>query len=186
MIFVELRKAFALATTFAIAGTLLVTSPIQAKNKKGAREEYIKEIAQSVKKTKAYFSGNTLNYYARGHGTQVEYMAPNGYSYLWYPKNKAIVPGKWKVELMYGRVHICYKYPSNSYNALTLQWGGKWHCDDADRSLDDNLERIKGDPFGLRTELPFKLFKSKTSFKRLAKKGKIDSSKLRYLEVPPR
>jgi len=179
-------KALTLIAALSVSGSLLVTAPAQAKSKNNAREAYIDAITQSVKKTRDYFSGNTLNYYARGHGTQVEYMAPNGYSYLWYPKNKAIVPGKWKVEVMYRRVHICYKYPSNSYNALTLQWGGKWHCADADGSLDDNLERIKGDPFGLRTGLPFKLYKSKTNFKRLAKKAKMDSSKFRYFEVPPK
>lgn len=80
------RKALALIVTLVIAGTLLATAPTQAKSKKSIREAYIDAITQSVKKTRAYFSGNTLNYYARGHGTQVEYMAPNGYSYLWYPK----------------------------------------------------------------------------------------------------
>ncbi len=60
------RKALALIVTLVIAGTLLATAPTQAKSKKSIREAYIDAITQSVKKTRAYFSGNTLNYYARG------------------------------------------------------------------------------------------------------------------------
>jgi hypothetical protein len=70
-----------------------------------------------------------------GHGTQVEYYAPNGLAFLWYPGNHRPVPSRWKLEHkknIYGTYlyAICFLYPSRSYNPLTHESGGDWECDE--------------------------------------------------------
>ena len=33
-----------------------------------------------------------------GHGTQVEYLQSGGGAFLWYPGNKIVLPGHWKMD----------------------------------------------------------------------------------------
>src|SRR5690606_18542591 len=63
--------------------------------------------------TKGLFAGVTFVHYDRGHGTQVEYMAKNGKTYLLYPGNKVIVRGTWKLDRTDKPkvFNLCFKYP---------------------------------------------------------------------------
>ena len=97
----------------------------------------------------------TQLFFGPGHGTQVEYLARGGTSYLWYPGNRVILRGDWKTE---GN-RICFRYGPNTYNPVTGQRGATWEC----QSLSDHrrfmTESRSGDVLGLagRTKPPFTL-----------------------------
>lgn len=119
------------------------------------------EIARSEALLKRYLSGNTIwvhsdpDDFGGGHGTQVEFHASNGKTYLWYPGNSRPVMGQWKVETdSSGAPVLCYLYSSNSYNPVTRALGGNWECSRQNWVyLGDSY---KGDVFGLSSgRLPF-------------------------------
>ncbi|MGJ0452254.1 MAG: hypothetical protein ACR65T_03340 [Methylocystis sp.] len=114
---------------------------------------------------RAQFAGLTRMTYDAGHGTQIEYNAPNGRSYLWYPGNSVILPAYWRMQ---GN-EICYLYPGASYNPVMQTRGGDWECQSAAHSLSQTKERMRGDPFGLsRTKRPpFVLSSDQTTFQEL-------------------
>ncbi len=108
---------------------------------------------QSVAGLKAYLSGNTHWIYDVFHGTQVEYNAPDGRTFLWYPGNTRILPGRWEVRKGFIVPELCFLYGTNTYNPVTGLRGGKWECDTVKR-----LGYImRGDPFGLSRGLPVRI-----------------------------
>ena len=90
-----------------------------------------------------------------GHGTQLEYHASNGMTYLWYPGNKAAVLGRWKVvPHKGGKPELCYMYGPNTFNPVLLLPGGSWEC--RTLAFADIGVGVRGDPFGLASGgLPF-------------------------------
>jgi len=110
----------------------------------------------------------------RGHGTQVEYIGPGGTSYLWYPGNKIILPGKWQQQAGSSkqRSQICFKYGPNSYNPVTHVYGDKWECEDMSLYTSVVVEQARGDVFGLahRSAAPFQLPPNRVSMQQLADK----------------
>ncbi|WP_147405720.1 hypothetical protein [Cereibacter sphaeroides] len=67
-----------------------------------------------------------------GNGIQIEYFAPDGRSYLWYPGNRTVVPAQYRYGLVIpndgstGRIAtIEFLYPANSVDMLGRR-GGKW------------------------------------------------------------
>ncbi|MET3897764.1 hypothetical protein ABIB57_001710 [Devosia sp. UYZn731] len=89
-----------------------------------------------------------------GHGTQVEYVAEGGKTYLWYPRNTNILKGQWKVE----DGNMCFAYGANSYNPVTKQRGG-WECEPVGAYQGGIAQQVSGDPMGLagRRAVPFDL-----------------------------
>lgn len=65
-----------------------------------------------------------------GHGTQIEYVAPNDTSFLWYPGNTMVLPGRWNtVPAQHGQAaQICFDYGPRSYNPVTRVYGGSVSC----------------------------------------------------------
>jgi hypothetical protein len=126
--------------------------------------------------TKGLFAGVTFVHYDRGHGTQVEFMAKNGQTYLLYPGNKVVVRGSWKLERTDKPkvFNLCFKYPGNSYNPITKQSGGGWECRPAGFSLVDVVDSAEGDVLGLSRskQVPFVLSKRKTRLAELVRKAK--------------
>ncbi|MDP3316529.1 MAG: hypothetical protein Q8M47_10760 [Devosia sp.] len=126
--------------------------------------------------TKGLFAGVTFVHYDRGHGTQVEYMAKNGKTYLLYPGNKVVVRGTWKLERTDKPkvFNLCFKYPDNSYNPITKQLGGGWECQPAGFSLTDVVDSVDGDVLGLAKseKVPFVLSKRKARLADLLRKVK--------------
>lgn len=88
------------------------------------------------------------------HGTQVEYHAANGTAYLWYPGNRRIVVGEWKIEaIKSSKPELCYRYGPNTYNPVTRRPGGSWKCSRPFSGSDDVL---RGNVFGLKVgPVPF-------------------------------
>jgi hypothetical protein len=123
-----------------------------------------KQITDSESMFNSFVSGSTLFSMdadivipEASHGTQIEYHAPDGTSYLWYPRNTSVVRGRWKVDAdSSGRTILCYLYGPNAYNPLTNQGGGSWECRRASAQLVYTDGAIKGDPFELQSgSIPF-------------------------------
>ena len=84
------------------------------------------------------------------HGWLAEYSAADGRTWLWYPGNKAVVEGRWKIEARPARlkgkaisvVEICFTYPG-AYNAVEGKPGDRWDCWPAFEEVSDpeGLER---------------------------------------------
>ncbi|WCL50625.1 hypothetical protein [Leptospira sp. GIMC2001] len=68
----------------------------------------------------------TLRHFEKDyHGNQIEYNSIDGRTYLWYPINKKLVAGFFKVKD--NRV-ICFNYQGNVKNTFTGEVGGVWNC----------------------------------------------------------
>lgn len=95
-------------------------------------------------------SDATLLAYSPVHGTQVEYTAPDGKAYLWYPGNPGPVVGEWTADTDgTGSAIVCFKYPANTYNPETEEWGGRWWCKQGAGYVADEDHLVSGDPFNL-------------------------------------
>ena len=120
----------------------------------GGEGHYIR--AHTEEELAEIYIGQTNRYYEPGHGVQIEYTAPDGNMYLWYPGNRQVVTGTWRLD---GETHICFNYQSNSRNPLTGNSGGRWECQYVTIQSDRITERAAGDLFGLaeREMVPFRL-----------------------------
>jgi len=119
----------------------------------------------------ASVSNRTTMTFDPGHGTQIEYVAADGTNYLWYPGNRVVLPGHWKLE---GKL-ICFQYGANTYNPVTRTQGGNFDCERLSDYTGFIVETAKGDPFGLahRTGVPFQLTRSRTTIAALLKRAGI-------------
>ena len=100
-------------------------------------------------------AGYTQMTFSPGHGTQVEYLAKDGRTFLWYPGNTVVLAGEWKTE----GADICFRYGGNTYNPVTKHRGGGWECTPLKIHTSVVVEQKKGDVFGLagRKQVPFDL-----------------------------
>ncbi|WP_068318171.1 hypothetical protein [Polycladidibacter hongkongensis] len=103
-------------------------------------------------------SGNTLQSWTNGHGTQIEYYKPNGKTYLLYPGNSKILVGDWKTVDSKEGVKVCFRYPG-AYNKVTGKYTYKWNCGSGSKIFFRSSEIRKGDVLKLSTKrkLPQKL-----------------------------
>jgi hypothetical protein len=128
-----------------------------------------------LNQTREMIADLTLMFHDSRHGTQVEYNAADGSTYLLYPGNAVIVKGSWKVTRTDkpNVYNMCFKYPANSYNPVTQQAGGNWECQIAGFYLARQVENMEGDVLGLssRTEVPFVLARRKTTLAALIRKA---------------
>ncbi len=125
-----------------------------------------KRNAMPVEQARALFSGITALSYdfggfagSGGHGTQIEYLAPDGSTYLWYPGNRNIVVGGWDVRRSGNKTQMCFRYGPNTYNPVTEESGGKWECIVLSNYMIFQIDRQKGDMFGLSESkaVPYRL-----------------------------
>ncbi|MBO9408845.1 hypothetical protein J7399_15520 [Shimia sp. R9_1] len=124
-------------------------------NKNSRYFYYLQQNMGTAKSAQNYLSGSTIRTFDPYHGTQIEYHAPDGRAYLWYPGNKAAVRSFWETRDNVSEVEICYKYPSKSYNPVTKEHGGAWKCRPMYIFAAQIRERVSGDPFDLaRGALP--------------------------------
>lgn len=101
-----------------------------------------------------------------GHGTQIEYVSPEGGAFLWYPGNDIILPGRWKLE----GGQMCFNYGPNTYNPVTGSAGDVWECASVEFYFRPITERAKGDVLQLegRNAVPFQLPREQTSLAEIA------------------
>lgn len=149
--------------THSAGGTVRLTCDVQAV------QTAVAATVISPAQLKAQVSGRTHRTYSSQHGTQVEYLAPNGVSYLWYPGNTRAVVGRWTVEPYDKNPKvgvICFAY-QNSYNPVTRTSGGR-HCITAGNFKNTHRESRSGDVFNLSSgRVPYTLSKRDLSFEQL-------------------
>ncbi len=114
-------------------------------------------------------AGVTNTTFSASHGTQVEYVATDGNTYLWYPGNATIVRGHWRKGEMQGFPAICFAYQANSYNPATGSVGGQWECEPTLLYSHGIVDQNPGDVFGLRSRsvVPFSLQPERTTLRSL-------------------
>lgn len=103
-------------------------------------------------------SNTTYLSFSSAHGFQVNYLAPRGRAWLWYPGNQRGVAEEYKLETVSGKEAICWRHPSYSYNPVTKTRGGNFACEDLAFSQRTIVAELPGDPFSLRNgTVPFPL-----------------------------
>lgn len=80
-----------------------------------------------------------------GHGVHVEYLSKAGRAFLWYPGNRRVVVGDWKID---GRL-ICFRYGPETYNLVTRRRGGSFSCSAIAAHRKIMQSQCAGDIFGL-------------------------------------
>lgn len=102
------------------------------------------------------YSGKTIIFHERSHGTQIEYFSSKGQAFLWYPGSKVLVTGSWKV---HGK-SVCFRYGANTYNPVTKRSGGRWQCVPSAVHRFSAKSTCAGNPFNLSSgAVPFQLSK---------------------------
>jgi hypothetical protein len=115
----------------------------------------------TVQEGYALFRNQTVRSYTKQHGNQISYKDAQGNSYLWYPENKKILKGQWKIERQnvggQDMTVICYNYGQNTYNPVTKKRGGVFRCQPIWLSVATISEKAEGDIFNLssRDKVPF-------------------------------
>jgi hypothetical protein len=101
------------------------------------------------------YSGKTVLFYDPSHGNQIEYYDPGGRCYLWYPGNRAVVAGDWRMEGEF----LYFRYGTNTYNPVTNLQGGDWEQTLLRKWARTIVDAAPGDIFGLATGcIPCRLF----------------------------
>ncbi len=122
--------------------------------------EFIRTVRSTTisEKTARYVANRTYRSYS-SDGNQIEYMSENGGAYLWYPRNRAIVQGEWKIERG-GAVSrdksgflLCFRYKRSSGKSGY----GPWGCRAVESWMNKAQEIVSGDPLHLQKRLPFVL-----------------------------
>jgi|TARA_R100000455_G_scaffold18414_1_gene9057 hypothetical protein len=120
---------------------------------------------QPLEVASAYLANKTIRTFTGFHGNQIEYFSPKGRAFLWYPGNRGTVRSLWMLRQKDGRYDICFKYPTNSYNPATKDYGGNWECQDLAIYARRVVEVSDADIFRLSTgRVPFRLEPSDLNF----------------------
>lgn len=114
----------------------------------GSPSASIREIAQRpIQVEKFPQSGNTYLSFSQSHGFQVNYLAPSGEAWLWYPGNWHAIAEKWRVAHTGGA--ICWRHLENSFNPVTGIKGGIEQCESVFLAKRSIIASLNGDPFKL-------------------------------------
>ena len=103
------------------------------------------------------FLSDTTTKVWNAHGTQIEYLAANGRTILWYPGNVSGVSGRWRLQMASYGLEMCFLYGEGGYNPVTGQRGGSWECDMAAYYILNRDEIVSGDPLRLSQQIPYTL-----------------------------
>ncbi|MEL6425938.1 MAG: hypothetical protein AAFQ33_10845 [Pseudomonadota bacterium] len=156
-------------TWVAVAGTLIALGACGPSDRERLLTEFgvaqrgkstVDEIltaAASPENIFAFLADTTFIHYSDDHGTQIWYVGPEGRLFLWYPGNRRVVDGYWKVEYDpdIKDSQVFYRYP-NSYNPVTRQLGDSWKTSDRTYYMMARHRMLVGDPFNLSSgKTPF-------------------------------
>jgi len=140
----------------------------------------------TIEDARAFYACKTTLSYSppgpKGHGTQIEYLDPDGTAHLWYPGNPGILPGEWKIEKGSNDViGICFRYATSGRNPVTGVVGTAWTCSRTNRNNRTTIQSMTGDVLHLkgRRSIPFILQPDLTTIGEIAAKMKIS------LDPPP-
>jgi hypothetical protein len=130
-----------------------------------------------------FYACKTQMTFDSGHGTQVEYLHPNGRAFLWYPGNAGILPGEWIIEPRGAEspVAICFRYDTVTRNPVTGVVGREWSCMFADLQASRVAESARGDVLRLagRKFIPFVLSRERTTIAALAARMRLPAARPR-------
>ncbi|MFC3637092.1 hypothetical protein ACFONL_06800 [Camelimonas fluminis] len=131
-----------------------------------ARLSAMSERAQERQKTdpagpamRRMLSNRTRVTMGGGHGVQVSYATPDGRIYLWYPGNREVLAGRWRIvesnavvrtrtsAYEFPQTRVCFDYGMNSYNPVTRKSGEE--CMHAAIMKMFAGQSVAGDRFGL-------------------------------------
>ncbi|WP_417607666.1 hypothetical protein [Primorskyibacter flagellatus] len=116
----------------------------------------VHKMAETPSAVQSFLSDTTTKSHSI-HGTQIEYLAANGETFLWYPGNNRGVSGRWKLQIASYGLEICFLYGEGSYNPVTRERGGSWKCDMAAYYILKRDEIVSGNPFRLSRKIPYVL-----------------------------
>lgn len=88
-------------------------------------------------------------YIGKTHGTQIEYTTADGQAHLWYPGNRRILHGRWKVEKDGAKTVVCFAYNTNGINPLTGHQGPDFECGPVHNQRYWVMDAVPGDLFNL-------------------------------------
>lgn len=132
----------------------------------------------SIEQATQVLAGTTHRAYMHAHGTQVTYFAPDGRVFLWYPGNRRVLSGRWKVALYQDLIgatppiaeqmrayhlqmplaaverfdsnYVCFQYESSFNPAMWPGVAQRWECADVTEYVRlGTVQREPGDLFGL-------------------------------------
>ena len=86
-----------------------------------------------------------------GHGIYVEYTAPDGRLFMWYPGNAGVVAGRWGISDDFSPPRACFKYFA-AYHGVTGEFEPN-ECVDTAQILGEAyvVDKRPGDVFKLST-----------------------------------
>ena len=116
----------------------------------------VHKMAETPSVVQNFLSDTTTKVW-NAHGTQIEYLAANGRTILWYPGNVSGVSGRWKLQMASYGLEMCFLYGEGSFNPVTGQKGGSWECDMAAYYILNRDEIVSGDPLHLSQQIPYTL-----------------------------
>lgn len=90
-------------------------------------------------------SDHTFLYAREDYGVQIEYLAPDGRAFLWYPGVAAVVPGRWRGA---PDGDLCFSYNPQAGDGLP-DAARDWRCDAWEAQWSDILSKEAGDVFDL-------------------------------------
>ena len=87
-----------------------------------------------------------------GHGIYVEYTAPDGRLFMWYPGNAVVVTGAWGISESFAPPRACFRYFS-AYHGVTGEYEPN-ECVAAVQTLSEAyvIDKRAGDVFELSTK----------------------------------
>lgn len=87
-----------------------------------------------------------------GHGIYVEYTAPDGRLFMWYPGNGGVVAGRWGISDDFSPARACFKYFA-AYQGVTGEFEPN-ECVDTAQILGEAyvVDKRPGDVFELSTK----------------------------------
>ncbi|MEM9798611.1 MAG: hypothetical protein AAF919_19145 [Pseudomonadota bacterium] len=113
---------------------------------------------------RAAIAGRTFVSFSQGHGTFVEYFAPDGLAVLWHPEDTRPNSGQWRVEMdrRDGTSSVvCLFFGNGSFNPATGVGGGRT-CITGVRFQAGQRDVLEGDPFDLSSgNVPFVMRKGR-------------------------
>lgn len=105
----------------------------------------------SAEAGRSYLAGTTTLSLDERYGSQIEYLSPDGRSFLWFPGQIQTTPGHWRVERARdNQPRMCFLYGAGSYDPVQKDFGGSWECGPLALYLAHLSQLAKGDPLGLR------------------------------------
>jgi hypothetical protein len=116
--------------------------------------------------------------YEPDHGTQVEYLKPDGTSFLWYPRTTTIFHRHWKTD----GDQVCFRYDAHEYDSATKTFWDQWKCEAVSQYARKLVDQASGDPFGFSHtgNVVFELQPNRTSIAALLKQWAAPPSRPKF------